>query len=257
MKKGIERINNKRERGITLIALILIIIILLILAGITILMLTGENGILNKAAEAREQTIIANEKEIITLAYLASKAENYTENVSSESLQIEIDKMQNNVEVSSSGDNITVWFKDTDHRYTISSTGTIEKIEDSIENEKNVIQAVYIKPIELVELKDGTVGFLSNASSNWGLTKLNLNDIEVITKSGIKQTFYNGFIDKDGKVYTCGDNYYGQLGNGTTEDSNTPICISDISGNALNGKKICNVYTGKVLNRKIFSNSPR
>ena len=42
---------RKQENGITLIALVVTIIVLLILAGISIAMLTGQNGILNRAAE--------------------------------------------------------------------------------------------------------------------------------------------------------------------------------------------------------------
>ena len=51
-------------------------------------------------------------------------------------------------------------------------------------------------------------------------------------------------IDEEGKVYTWGNNTYGQLGNGTANDSNVPICISDISGNILNGKKIVQISAG-------------
>jgi len=47
MEKGIEeKIENS---GITLIALIITIIVLLILAGVSIVMLVGENGILRKS----------------------------------------------------------------------------------------------------------------------------------------------------------------------------------------------------------------
>ncbi len=46
----------KRERGITLIALVIIIIVLLILATVSIITLTGENGILTKADKARTET---------------------------------------------------------------------------------------------------------------------------------------------------------------------------------------------------------
>ena len=42
-------------------------------------------------------------------------------------------------------------------------------------------------------------------------------------------------IDSEGKVYTWGE---GQLGNGTEERSNEPICISDIPENELYNKKI-------------------
>ncbi len=48
--------KNKSQKGITLIALVVTIIVLLILAGISISMLTGQNGILNRAQEAKEKT---------------------------------------------------------------------------------------------------------------------------------------------------------------------------------------------------------
>ena len=54
---------RKQEKGITLIALVVTIIVLLILAGISIAMLTGQNGILNRAAEAKEKTGVAQEDE--------------------------------------------------------------------------------------------------------------------------------------------------------------------------------------------------
>ena len=53
----------RRNKGITLIALVVTIIVLLILAGISIVMLTGQNGILNRAAEAKEKTGVAKEDE--------------------------------------------------------------------------------------------------------------------------------------------------------------------------------------------------
>ena len=45
--------NNK---GITLIALVITIIVLLILAGVSIAMLTGQNGILTQANTAKTDT---------------------------------------------------------------------------------------------------------------------------------------------------------------------------------------------------------
>ena len=46
----------KNQRGITLIALVITIIVLLILAGITITLLMGENGVLNRASIATIKT---------------------------------------------------------------------------------------------------------------------------------------------------------------------------------------------------------
>ena len=44
------------NRGITLIALVITIIVLLILAGVSISMLTGQNGIITQAQRAKEET---------------------------------------------------------------------------------------------------------------------------------------------------------------------------------------------------------
>ena len=62
-----------KEKGITLIALVVTIVVLLILAGVSISMLTGENGIINKAQEAKVNTEIAEEKEAIMIAYSGAK----------------------------------------------------------------------------------------------------------------------------------------------------------------------------------------
>ena len=60
----------KLNKGITIIALVITIIVLLILAGVSITMLTGENGILKKAKEAQEKTKVAAEQEEKDLAKL-------------------------------------------------------------------------------------------------------------------------------------------------------------------------------------------
>ena len=57
----------KKNKGITLIALVITIIVLLILAGVTIASLSGDNGILTRAAEAKEQTKKADVEETIKL----------------------------------------------------------------------------------------------------------------------------------------------------------------------------------------------
>ena len=66
--KLIRNTNN----GITLIALVITIIVLLILAGVTIATLTGDNGILTKAQEAKTKTEIAEKEEKEKLNQLAN-----------------------------------------------------------------------------------------------------------------------------------------------------------------------------------------
>ena len=56
-----------KEKGITLIALVVTIVILLILAGVSIAMLTGDNGILSQAQNAKNKTEEAERNEKLDL----------------------------------------------------------------------------------------------------------------------------------------------------------------------------------------------
>ena len=60
--------KRSKQKGITLIALVITIIVLLILAGVTIATLTGENGILSQANTAKERTVVGTEKEQLNMA---------------------------------------------------------------------------------------------------------------------------------------------------------------------------------------------
>ena len=49
----------KKQKGITLIALVVTIVVLLILAGVTISLLLDENGIIAKSKDARTETRVS------------------------------------------------------------------------------------------------------------------------------------------------------------------------------------------------------
>ena len=63
-----QKVENVKNNGITLIALVITIIVLLILAGVSIAMLTGENGILTQAQNAKDKTNEAAKNEQLDLA---------------------------------------------------------------------------------------------------------------------------------------------------------------------------------------------
>ncbi len=75
---GAGLVSAREEKGITLIALVITIIVLLILAGVTIAMVVGDNGIFTRAREAKSETEIAeeNEKRELTKAEAAMNMEN-------------------------------------------------------------------------------------------------------------------------------------------------------------------------------------
>lgn len=74
--KGKVNKKIKQTEGITLIALVITIIVLLILAGISIAMLTGDNGLLTKAKESEIKTDIATTKEQIKIEIMGNLSEN-------------------------------------------------------------------------------------------------------------------------------------------------------------------------------------
>ena len=75
------------QLGITLISLVITIIVLLILAGISILALTGENGLLGKSNTASEETQKQTATEIINLKITNIQIATYTKKQQMPNLQ--------------------------------------------------------------------------------------------------------------------------------------------------------------------------
>ena len=64
---------RKSANGITLIALVITIIVLLILAGVSIAMLTGQNGILTQAQNSKQATELKSAEEKSKISNNGSK----------------------------------------------------------------------------------------------------------------------------------------------------------------------------------------
>ena len=83
-----------RKNGITLIALVVTIIVLLILAGITISLVFGSNGVIQKAQDSKEQTEIGEMREKLEMAKVpvyadgngSYKVQDYWDRIESEGL---------------------------------------------------------------------------------------------------------------------------------------------------------------------------
>ena len=134
------KVLKRKEKGITLIALVINIIVLLILAGVSIAMLTGDNGIITQAQNAKNRTEEAEEKEKIELAVLDTISKNG--NLTEENLQIEIDDEfgEGETKVYPNGDeDFSVIFQNKDSNYRIEN-GEVTKIDIAfkIENEEDL-----------------------------------------------------------------------------------------------------------------------
>ena len=76
-----KKLKKNQMSGITLIALVVTIIVLLILAGISIQMLSGDNGILNNSIQAKEETRggqVQDERDLWKLTQTTDKYSNTT-----------------------------------------------------------------------------------------------------------------------------------------------------------------------------------
>ena len=71
LKTREEKNTLKDKKGITLIALVITIIVLLILAGVSIMTLTGDNGLLTRTVGAKNKTTLAGMEEELNLAYMS------------------------------------------------------------------------------------------------------------------------------------------------------------------------------------------
>ncbi|MCI8273512.1 MAG: hypothetical protein HFJ55_05470, partial [Clostridia bacterium] len=125
-----EKVSEKR--GITLIALVVTIIILLILAGTSIAMLTGENGIISQAQNAKNNSAKAEFEEKVKLAVTVSRI--------NEEIRIDLSKLDSELKtnakipaenIDKSGDNEGLpWIvTEKDYMYVITEDGRVVEIK--------------------------------------------------------------------------------------------------------------------------------
>ena len=82
---------KKNSKGITLVALVITIIILLILAGITIISLSGDNGLFTRSQQAKNKTLEEQEKEQIAMNGYQEEIEKQLNNTNTPPTDIDTD----------------------------------------------------------------------------------------------------------------------------------------------------------------------
>mgnify|MGYP005769989859 CR=1 FL=1 len=128
------RTKNLKENGITLIALIITIIILLILAGVSISIVVGDNGILNQAVNGADRTNIARELEMLQMAVSGSLNEKLEINGDNLKTNIENGLGNNDFEFTDNGDgSYKAKINSSDRLYYIEENGNIISPENMIE----------------------------------------------------------------------------------------------------------------------------
>ena len=198
---------KKKDKGITLIALVISLIVLLILASVTIAALSGNNGILTKAKETKEKTEIGEEKEVVELATISAQMGEKYQSLNQVNLQKEIDKQygEGKTIVRDNGDNtFTVSFIESKREYDITSKG-VEKGKDWNE----IMQNAKATEEQKEERNAGVIGIGTDGKTVnmdlWEYTLNNgtytLNDIDDI-KAEDANTENKGYLGKiiNGKI---------------------------------------------------------
>ncbi len=128
--------QTKTQKGITLLALVITIIVLLILAGITINAITGDNGIIRNAGKGKEETEIANEKDILEKVTVQAMGNNKYGNIEEEELQEQLDKEtgEGKTEATDIGDEFEVLFTESNRYYTVDKDGNVGEAQDFVED---------------------------------------------------------------------------------------------------------------------------
>ena len=156
------KLNFKKEKnGITLIALVVTIIVLLLLAGVSISMLTGQNGILTRAAEAKENNDKAQTDETLKMAVMEALTEGQGV-ITETNFKNALDKSlgANKYSISSAEGGWTISGLPSGKSYTVSSNGKISGDENSNDgNETNAKYFTYVldetnKTAKITGIKD-------------------------------------------------------------------------------------------------------
>ena len=116
----------KGKKGITIMTLTVMIIILLILAGISISMLTGENGLIKNAGNAKEQAEIDGEKELIETAIVQAMGNNKYGNITVDELQ---KILEDDATVGKIRKKIVITINDSQRMYYVDDDGNVFEYE--------------------------------------------------------------------------------------------------------------------------------
>lgn len=218
----------KDNTGITLIALIVTIIIIIILAGVGVLMITSDSGILWKAKTAKDESDAATEFENQTLSNIDNRMQEYITGRSA----------ANNSDLVTSVDFTSTTITPTQITFDITATTTV--------NGSAIVYYMFL---------NGKV-VTGNTSNQITITNL--------TKD-TSYTFRAGVIDQDGKFRISEEkqfktaSQYDLYNVGTLNSTFTGTWTSSGNGNQLQTLNASNIYfyntaTGSYSNRIFWTN---
>ena len=153
--------RDKRERGITLIALVVTIVVLLILAGVSLNLVLGNNGIITKAQDAKLMTRAGSAEDEVELW----KSDNYIARTSNQATVDKETMLQGlkdknlvyEEEIDRDNEIITIKKKDGTIVKEINYSGVIINISKTPETEKSgavVLKVTSVEGASTIRIQD-------------------------------------------------------------------------------------------------------
>ena len=221
-RKNNKWLKIKSNTGITLIALAITIIVLLILAGVTIAALSGDNGILTRAKDAKEKTEQAQQNEEKTLSNMENvlgiynfknidKADSNPAEVVPENSTVLDDDANNGIVIKDQNNNEWVWVEVP--KTTVFSGLTIDTSKDLTEQNYNDIRDKLIEYASTYRGSYSDEWYAKDGDTLITASTSNLADAQKSLKNGCGLTYneYKTTYQKMLKsVYTYGGFWIGR-----------------------------------------------
>ena len=201
-----------KNKGITLIALVVTVVVTIIIAMISIAALTGDSSIIENAGKAKEDTEIAEEKEILTTSAVQAAGKDTLGNVTEDKLE---EELSNNIGERDVAYKLTgtgpfvVTYLDSERSYLVDENGKVSEYEEidltGVEVGQNVAYNPTVKdlsgtPVESNKLKytsqegDGqnhgngysAQTFTAKASTKWKILSIENGTVTLISEDVIK-----------------------------------------------------------------------
>lgn len=118
----------KENKGVTLVALVITIIVLLILAGVTLSMVVGNNGLFQRAKDSDAAMAAATAVEKVSLAVADAQAGSYADDKEFADADEVVTDV--NSSLSKEGDGYTLDTTTTGGPYTVKKDDTVVKTKD-------------------------------------------------------------------------------------------------------------------------------
>ena len=203
---------RKNAKGITLIALVITIIVLLILAGVSIAMLTGQNGILTQAQNAKTTNENKSAEEKVKLSIMAARSQSETGALDADKLIAEItnnyggtaSKTNDGFPVSATVDEKT-FIVDGDGNIGVPQDRTGLKVGDYINYKPDTEDG---KTYSLLSTQSGyrSDQTIAKETLNWRILKIKDDgSIDIISNPTSNTVYFRGSLGYNNGVYLLND----------------------------------------------------